>query len=79
MYGQLNSADEDGPEICEPDSERCNDDNQRCGSRAICTAACNCWDGTMSRTTNTPHFNDTSIEGQGILDGICCVCGRYGT
>ena len=79
IYGQLNFTDEDGPEICEPASDRCNDDSQRCGSRTICTAACNCWDGTMNRTTDTPRFTDSSIEGQGILsDGVCCVCGRCG-
>ena len=66
---QLNSTDEDGPEICEPDSDTCNGDNanRRCGTRVICTAACNCWDGNMNRTTNTPRFTDSTIEGQGMI------------
>ena len=73
IYGQLTSTDEDGPEICEPDSNRLtctggnNDANRRCGTRAICTAACNCWDGTMNRTTNTQRFTDSTIEGQGNM------------
>ena len=83
IYGQLTSTDEDGPEICEPDSNRLtctggnNDANRRCGTRAICTAACNCWDGTMNRTTNTQRFTDSTIEGQGNIHNSCVVVWCY--
>jgi len=62
--------DDDGPEICEPVSEflTCNNSNaadRMCGRQEVCTAACNCWDGTMNRSSNTEQFINSNIEGQG--------------
>lgn len=74
------STDDDGPEICEPVSEflTCNNSNaadRMCGRQEVCTAACNCWDGTMNRSSNTEQFINSNIEGQGEgQSGAECVC-----
>ena len=65
----LPTTDDNGPGICEPVSEFliCNGDadSRICGRKDVCTAACNCWEGTMIQSSNSEQFMNLNIQGQG--------------